>query len=93
MAHNETVFMGSSQEIFEKYHIDEELGFALPKPLVRWGYWDMGKNVLLSLLTWTSLLLLNKCGSVIFTKQLDKAVPKLEADFNKLFILNLKFSA
>ncbi|VCW70702.1 unnamed protein product [Gulo gulo] len=33
MAHNETVLMGSSQEIFEKYHIDEEVGFALPKPL------------------------------------------------------------
>ncbi|XP_032185008.1 indoleamine 2,3-dioxygenase 1 isoform X2 [Mustela erminea] len=33
MAHNATDFMGNSREIFEKYHIDEELGFALPKPL------------------------------------------------------------
>ncbi|XP_032269217.1 indoleamine 2,3-dioxygenase 1 [Phoca vitulina] len=33
MAHNGRPLMESSQEIFEKYHIDEEVGFALPNPL------------------------------------------------------------
>lgn len=37
MAHNGTPLMESSQEIFEKYQIDEEVGFALPNPLVRQG--------------------------------------------------------
>lgn len=37
MAHNRTPLTESSQEIFEKYQIDEEVGFALPNPLVRRG--------------------------------------------------------
>lgn len=31
------LLMESPQRIFEKYHIDEEMGFALPNPLVRQG--------------------------------------------------------
>lgn len=37
MAHNGTLPTESSWEILEEYHIDEEVGFALPYPLVRQG--------------------------------------------------------
>lgn len=40
--------MDNSWKIFEEYHIDENLGFALPNPLVREGTEIMGKMFFLS---------------------------------------------